>query len=184
MPFKSDKQRKAFFAMKGIRSRGSTSPQIISNTPKEEAMNKKGVFFIKPLPIKSNRLPVQVSIAVPSTELDKKITDKKFKKRINDEKKYFSKTFGGDTSIRATGSFVLKQGKKDILIKEKVVLVESSTTPVKYNSKRGIISKHIIKKKKDWKQNSVLYKVEGENYIYPKQGFIDHDDSKRDIIIT
>ncbi len=48
MPFKSDKQRKAFFAMKGVRSRGSNTPQIITNTSKEDNMNKKGVFIVQP----------------------------------------------------------------------------------------------------------------------------------------
>ncbi len=103
MPFKSDRQRKAFFAQQGG-SRSPNTPIIISSNSKSDA-ERRGVF-IEPLNLKSNRLPVQVGIAVPSTELDKKITDKKFRKRINDEKKFFSKTFGGDTSIKAVGSFV------------------------------------------------------------------------------
>ncbi len=48
MPFKSDKQRRAFFAMKGIRSRGSTSPRIIrdnKNATRKE-LEKKGIFLM------------------------------------------------------------------------------------------------------------------------------------------
>ncbi len=182
MPFATDRQRRAFFAQRN-NPNSSNNPIIIKTNSKTNAQ-KRGVIVLDPLDIKSNRLPVQVGIAVPSTELDKKISDKNFKKRINDEKKFFSKTFGGDTSIKATGSFVLKKGKKDILIKEKISLVESSMTPVKYKQSRKILSNHIIKMKTNWKQNSVLYKVEGENYIYPRQSFIDHDKSSRKIIIS
>lgn len=146
---------------------------------------QKAMFArLNQLDIRSNRLPVQYSIIVPSTKLDKKITSSAFQKRINSEKRFMDKTFGGDTTIRAVGSFVLKRGKKEILIKERNAIVESSTTKPIFNSKRMILKRHIIQRRKQWKQNSILFKVEGETFIFPRQKFIAHDRSKRKILIT
>ncbi len=50
MAFKSDKQRRAFFAMKGIRSSSSNSPRIIrdnKNATRKE-LEKKGIFLVQP----------------------------------------------------------------------------------------------------------------------------------------
>lgn len=47
MPFKTDKQRKAFFAMKGANSKSAISPQIMRNN-KQDSFNelkKKGIFL-------------------------------------------------------------------------------------------------------------------------------------------
>lgn len=43
MPFKTDKQRKAFFAMKGANSKSAISPQII-NMP-NDTLRKKGIVL-------------------------------------------------------------------------------------------------------------------------------------------
>lgn len=139
---------------------------------------------INTLNVRANRLPVQFSVIVPSTKLEKKISTSAFQKRINSEKRFMSKTFGGDTTVRAVGSFVLKKDKKDILIKEKTAIVESSTTTKVFNSKRKALIQHIKARKKQWKQNSILFKLEGETFIYPRQKFIPHDRSKRKILVT
>lgn len=153
MAFKSDRQRKCFFAQ------------------------------LDKLDLNANRLPVQFSIIVPSTELDKKIPDKEFNQRINAEKKFFDKKFGGDTSIKEVGSYVQRKGKKDILIKEKGAIVESSTTPEVYSKNRKSLSAHIKQRQKDWKQNSVLFRIQSESFIYPKQSFIPSADQKGKIIV-
>ena len=137
------------------------------------------------LGVSSNRLPVQFSIIVPSTELNKKISAKKFVKRVDSEKTFLSRTFGGDTAIKSEGNFELKvRGKKPILIKERGVIVESSTTPRIFNAKRKILVRHIQSRRKEWKQNSILFKVEGETFISPRQKFIAHDNTKKKILIT
>ena len=166
MPFKTDKQRKAFFA-----KQGNTRSDVI---PK-----------INPLKLKSNRLPIQFSVLVPSTKLDKKISTAEFNKRVDSEKKFMSRTFGGDTAIKNEGNFELKEkGKKPILIKEKNVLVESSTTTTRFNKNRSKLVRHLKAKQKQWKQNSVLYKLEGEAFIFPRQDFIPHEKTKRKIIVS
>ena len=154
MAIRSDKQRRAMFAR------------------------------INALNVRANRLPIQFSITVPSTKIDKKITPSAFQKRINSEKRFMDKTFGGDTTVRAVGSFVLTKRKKDILIKEKTAIVESSTTRKVFNSKRKILIKHLKDRKKQWKQNSLFFKLEGESFIFPRQSFIPHDRSKRKILIS
>tara|TARA_R100001530_G_scaffold101568_1_gene70633 strand:+ start:595 stop:1059 length:465 start_codon:yes stop_codon:yes gene_type:complete len=154
MAFKSDNQRKAVFAR------------------------------LNTLNVRANRLPVQIRILVPETVLNTKISAKKFKNRIASEKKFMSKTFGGDTTIKAVGSYIMKRKKKDILIEEKTAIVESSTTKKQFNANRKKFINHIKQKQKQWKQDSVMYKIEGENFIYPKKDYISHDKSKRKILIT
>lgn len=139
---------------------------------------------INTLNVRANRLPVQFSVIVPSTKLEKKISPSAFQKRINSEKIFMDKTFGGDTTVRAVGSFVLTKRKKDILIKEKNAIVESSTTRKVFNTKRKILIQHIKERRKQWKQNSILFKLEGETFIFPRQKFIPHDSSKRKVLIT
>ena len=139
---------------------------------------------INTLNVRANRLPVQFSVIVPSTKLEKKISPSAFQKRINSEKIFMDKTFGGDTTVRAVGSFVLTKRKKDILIKEKNAIVESSTTRKVFNTKRKILIQHIKERRKQWKQNSILFKLEGETFIFPRQKFIPHDRSKRKVLIT
>lgn len=153
------------------------------------AMNRqqqKAMFArIRTLNIRANRLPVQFSIIVPSTKLDKKISTQAFNKRIDSEKTFMSRTFGGDTAIKAEGNFELKEeGKKLKLIKERNVIVESSTTKKVFNTKRKILIRHLKQRRKQWKQNSILFKVEGETFITPRQSFIPHDKSKRKILVS
>lgn len=158
MPFKSDKQRKGFYAQ------------------------------LEKLDLNANRLPVQFSIIVPSTIFDKKIKAHEFSKRIDAEKKYFDRKFNGDTAVKDVGSYVTrkyKKGKrlKDKIIKEKGVIVESSTTPEVYNKNRHFLASHIKKRQKDWKQSTILYKIQSESFIYPKQSYLPSSDKKGKIIV-
>lgn len=147
---------------------------------------RKAMFArINALNIRSNRLPVQFSIIVPSTKLDRKISTKAFARRADSERRFLSRTFGGDTSIKASGDFEIKEkGKQPKLIKEKSVIVESSTTARVFNAKRKTLIKHLKARQKQWKQNSILFKVEGETFITPRQSFIPHDKSKRKILVS
>ncbi len=95
MAFKSDKQRKGFFG-----SRTTVKAGIIPT--------------IRPLKLKSNRLPVQFSIIVPRTSNDRKLSRPAFLKRVDNERRFMSRTFGGDTSIKASGDFELKERGKTI----------------------------------------------------------------------
>lgn len=147
---------------------------------------RKAMFArMNTLNVRANRLPVQFSIIVPSTRREKKISNQAFAKRVDSEKKFFSRTFGGDTAIKAQGNFELKErGKKPILVKEKNVIVESSTTKRVFNNNRKALIAHLKARKKQWKQNSLLFKIEGESFIFPRQKFVPNDRSKRKILVT
>lgn len=134
------------------------------------------------LNVRANRLPVQVSITVPSTQAKRTLTSSGFQKRINSEKRFMSNTFGGDTTIRAVGSFVM--GKKKVLIKEDTAIVESATTPRRFNANRKKLIRHIKARQKQWKQNSIFFKIEGESFNFPRRKFIPHDKTKRKILVT
>lgn len=141
----------------------------------------RSLRFVNAPNLRRNRLPVQVSVIVPSTKLDKSISEKQFQKRIRDEQRWFNRQFGGTTSIEEVGSFNL--GKK--VIKEPGVIVESSMSVATYEKNRAKIAKHFRNQRSKWQQNSILIKVEGQTFIVPKQGFIEDDKRQgRKIIVT
>lgn len=137
-------------------------------------------FIPKPPFLSQNKLPVQIGIIVPSTEKDKKISDKEFEKRIDQEKRWFTNRFGGDTSIKTVGSYF--DGGKFIL--EKGILVQSSTNVDTYMKKRNLLAKHLLDRKKQWKQDSMLMKIEGQDFIVPKKNYIKHDKNQDDMIMV
>lgn len=136
--------------------------------------------FVKMLPfsVATNRLPVQVSVIVPSTLNNKKIPVAEFNKRVRDEKTWFSKKFGGDTSIRDVGSYW--DGKK--LVTEPGVVVESSMSVDSYNKFARDMAQHFEDVQKSWGQDTVLVKVEGQAIIIPKKDYIDTDTKAGDDI--
>jgi len=138
----------------------------------------------KPLKLRQNKLPLQFSIVVPSTKNNVEISQSSFLERIDDEKKWISKKFGGDTSIRALGSYILKKGKNEKLIKEDVAIVEASTTPKIFEEQKKYLEIHIKDRKKEWKQYQIMYKIEGNSFLYPKKRQYPSDNSVKEIPIT
>lgn len=130
--------------------------------------------------LRRNRLPVQVSVVVPSTDLDKLIPEKKFILRVKKEQKWFNDRFGGSTSINEVGTYNI--GKK--VIKEPGVIVESSMSVSAYEKNKKILEKHLISRRKQWKQDSLLVKVEGQAFIVPKRPFIDDDKKQTNKILV
>ena len=126
-----------------------------------------------------NNLPVQVAMHVPSTEEDQPITTSEFERRVERTKKWFDERFGGDTSTRGTGGYVMD----DELIEEQVAIVESSMSIDTYKTQAENLADFIRQKRKDWKQDTVLYKVEDRVFIYPHREYIDDDDSLTDELI-
>jgi hypothetical protein len=117
-----------------------------------------------PLEGQTTKLPIQISIVVPSTEYDKKISSREFQERIKATSKELSDRFGGDTSIRAKGDYT-SDGK---LITEDVVVIEASMTEKDYLKNKSSLERFIKEKKKDWEQESIGYTFEGDFHIYPK----------------
>jgi len=174
-------------ARKGMMlGKGSGYKNVIGKDPMVHSQSAKGikqpqVRYIKPLNLgKVNKLPIQVGVIVPSTNLNKTIPTIQFNKRINETKKFFDKTFGGDTSVKTIGSYW--DGKK--LIKEKGLLVESSMSIETYNKKKDLIETFIKDKHKEWNQDTILVSVEGQNFIYPYKDYIDNDEKQKQNILV
>lgn len=139
---------------------------------------------IPPPPLKSsNNLPVQVSMIVPSTKNVKgksvDISDRELAKRVNETKKEFDVTFGGDSAISEVGSYY--DGEK--LVNERGVIVESSTSIPKYKKNIKKISEFVEKKRQDYNQQTMAVKVEGRLFVTPKQDFIADDKKTKNKMI-
>ena len=70
--------------------------------------------------------------------------------------------FGGFTDVRATGGFILRDGK---IVKEKVVKVTSFATKNAFKKNEQQVIKQIGLWSKKWKQQSVSYQNEGDLFI-------------------
>lgn len=114
----------------------------------------------KPMP-KVFHLPLETAVYVPSTKFDKKVPDKEFRKRIAETRKKLSELFGGYTSIKAIGGFI---SDKKGLIKEDVIVVISFAENKSFLKNRTKLKNWLIKKKKDWKQESIGFEFENDLY--------------------
>lgn len=119
-----------------------------------------------PLPTRNaNRWPVQVGIIVPSTGLgQKKLTKKEFLNRIVEEEAWFTEKFGGDTSVMTAGR-IRQKGR---IVVENGSWVFSSMPRESYIEKRKEIVRHVLEKQKEWHQDNILLKVEGVDFVLPK----------------
>ena len=105
---------------------------------------------------------VHLIIFVPSTEkYDKDISAKEFKDRIKEVSRFLTRLFGGTTKVKGIGSYQMDNK----YINEKVVLVESFTTPSKYNLHDKKVKRFLIEKKKEWGQDSMGYEFEETMYF-------------------
>lgn len=120
-----------------------------------------------------NNLPVQVAFIVPSTRKDKQLSQGDFENRVRFTKKWFDERFGGDTTIRGKGGFLL-DGE---LIEEPVAIVESSMSVETYMEYREDFADFVRQRRNNWDQDSILYRVEDRVFIYPERDFIDDGES-------
>lgn len=119
-----------------------------------------------------NNLPIQVSFIVPSTRAGEDISKADFDQRVEFTRRWFSSTFGGDTTVRGSGGFVDENGN---LVKEAVAEVESSTTRAEYIKAREDFAQFVRRRRRNWLQDAVAFKVEGRTYIYPEKPYIADD---------
>jgi hypothetical protein len=110
-------------------------------------------------------LPVEQVVIVPSTsgaKSQKKLTKADLNTRVNNVRRFMSKRFGGYTSAKATGGFVLRDGK---LVKERVVKVTSFATQQDYKKHGSEVISQVGRWGRKWKQESVSYENEGDLFI-------------------
>ena len=117
-------------------------------------------------------LPVEQAVIVPSTsgvKAQKRITKAQMNKRVNNVRRFLAKKFDGFTDVKATGGFVLKNGR---LVKERTVKVTSFATREAFRKHRGDVIKQVGTWGNKWKQQSVSYEHEGDLFIInpPKKG--------------
>lgn len=110
-------------------------------------------------------LPIEQTVIVPSTSgvrTQKKISEAQLKTRVNNVRRFLSSRFGGYTSVKAVGGFVLKDGK---LVKEKAVKVTAFASKEDFKKKRGQVIRQVGVWGNKWKQESVGYEHEGDLFI-------------------
>lgn len=149
---------------KGKGWHGQSRRHSLASKGVKTVCSKPATMFKAPLSSKSTKLPIQLGITVPSTDYDKKISNEAFQKRIKETAKNFSSKFGGDTAIKGKGDYT-SEGR---LIREDVVVIESSMTKKDYQKNKPKIEQFIKDKKKEWNQESIGYSFEDDFYIYPK----------------
>lgn len=141
----------------------------------QRRLEKEGIISI-PTPHEGDEianLPVQVSIAVPSTEDGEQISLEEFEERIEQVKRWFSETFGGATTVRASGDYVGEDGE---LIEEAVALVEAAMSKTSYLEHYQEFGARIENAQEIWGQDTVFYRVEGRSFIYPDRAYLDDGD--------
>ncbi len=119
-------------------------------------------------------LPIEQAIIVPSTsgiKTQRKISKAKLNKRVNNVRRFLSNRFGGYTSVKTIGGFVLKDGK---LVKERAVKVTAFATRKDFKKNRGEVIKQIGSWGRKWQQESVGFEHEGDLFIIepPKRGAV------------
>lgn len=111
-------------------------------------------------------IPIDVSIIVPSTRYDRKVSKKEFNKRIHKTSRFMASAFGGDTTVLAHGGYISGSGRE---ISENVANVNASMTHVQFEENKHKLERFIKDMRKEWKQETVAYKVENDLKIYPKK---------------
>ena len=114
--------------------------------------------MVKPFNNVTNSLTQHLVIIVPSTDYDKSVG---VKKREEETQRVLSKLFGGTTSVRAVGTYMSQEGK---LIKERVSEVEIFTTPQAWEKNKDALTRWLLAKKREWKQEALAIKYEEDMF--------------------
>lgn len=139
----------------------------------EQKLDEEGVVTTIPTPHEGDEianLPIQISIAVPSTQGGQQMNREPFEDRIDDVKRWFSETFGGATTIRASGDYIGEDGE---LVEEAVAVVEASMSKDTYLDNYQEFGSRIERAQEMWGQQAVYYTVEGRAFIYPERSYLD-----------
>jgi len=107
---------------------------------------------------------VRIVIYVPSTtNIDKKIPNSQFRRRITSVVNFLRSKLGGSTRVLGIGNYYSDDLNKSIT--EKVAKVESFTTTKDYYREDKKIRKFLLRKKKAWKQEWLSYEYRGSLYF-------------------
>lgn len=128
---------------------------------------KKGYTYapnpFKKMPSNVRKLPVASSVYIPNTDLNgKKISSKQFKERIKEVEGKLLKLFGGHTTDELEHGEFLTKNKK--IISEKVSRVSCFSDIKTYRKYQDELERWLLKKKKEWNQETIGYEFEGDLY--------------------
>ena len=102
-------------------------------------------------------LDIEFQILVPSTRLDRTISESAFRKRLDDVLSFVNRNYGGSTVDIEEGSYRF-QGKT---IKERVAVVTVYANKKVYNRMDEKLEKYLKEKKRNWDQDSMGFVYEG-----------------------
>ena len=133
-----------------------------------------------------NNLPVELALVVPSTNADEEyIGDGNFQNRVEYVEKKFDQWFGGDTTTEAVGGYTWEDDDGNVhRTEEKVAVVMAGTTEQVYKSHKKDLKELIKKRQRNWKQDTIAFRIDDRTYIYPRKEYIDNEDrAKMDVLI-
>jgi len=106
----------------------------------------------------------KVAIYVPSTKnINDKISEKQFKKRIKEVVSFLRTKLGGTTRIAGIGDYYSSELKRPVA--ERIAKIESYTNKKDYYAVDQDIKKFLETKKKSWSQESIAYNYMGEMFF-------------------
>ena len=120
--------------------------------------------------MKDLSLPVEQVVYVPSTNKQQKaISPQEVAKRVAEVKRFLSAKYGGFTSVKGEGGYMLSNGH-DKIIQEGVVKITSFATREKYKQNKPKLISQIRNWGNKWGQESMGLEVEGDlQYIYSQK---------------
>lgn len=113
---------------------------------------------------KGDGSPIHIVIYVPSTRnIDQRISNAEFKKRITETTTFLRKQLGGSTKLVGVGNY--RSDERQASVSENVAKIESFTSKVKYDEVDLKIKKWLKNKKKAWSQEWLSYEFEEALYF-------------------
>ncbi len=120
------------------------------------------VKLYKRVPKGTIRLEIEHAVYVPSTKnINQKISEAEFKKRVITVRNYMRQNFYGSTSVKGIGNYSDKTNRS---VDEKVVRVVNFADDKVYKQKRQQIITQVRSWGRQWGQESIGYEVEGDMY--------------------
>jgi len=112
-------------------------------------------------------LNIRIAVYVPSTQgLTRRIPAINHKRRAKEVADAMRSLFGGTTSVNAKGSW----SSNGTVAREDIILVESFTKTADWKKNANKLRLFLLKKKKEWEQESISYEWEDVSKDIPYEG--------------
>ncbi len=118
-----------------------------------------------PLKEESIEAPYEVKVYVPSTAIDKPVTEREFRKRITETQEFLSTLFGGFTTLQAKGGYM---SDVEGLITEPVVVVAAWASRQDYADRLDDLEEFLRAKRMDWQQEVIGFEFENDFFMFPE----------------